>query len=114
MIYTIALPTSCNKSVSSSSGSLSSPSFTLASALILRTDIQNAVAVDLKSDLDLWLPSGSWRDPAKLELAQEVIVLGEAEAQARIMSDPWLANGLHIYIKMLGIAGYCWVQWLRC
>jgi hypothetical protein len=81
----LPLPTSCNKSVSGFQWlqRSSSPSFALASALILRTDIQNAVAVNLKGDLDLWLTPRRWRDSAKLELAQQVIVLGTTKPKPR-------------------------------
>merc|ERR1712185_163587 len=49
---------------------------TLPSALVLSTDIQDAVRVDLECDLNLRQATGSWRDATKLELTEQVVVLG--------------------------------------
>mmetsp|Transcript_24124 Transcript_24124/g.50078 ORF Transcript_24124/g.50078 Transcript_24124/m.50078 type:complete len:209 (-) Transcript_24124:106-732(-) len=49
---------------------------TLAGAFILCAHVQDAVAVDLEGHLDLWLATGSRWDPAKLKLAQQVVVFG--------------------------------------
>mmetsp|Transcript_33185 Transcript_33185/g.71526 ORF Transcript_33185/g.71526 Transcript_33185/m.71526 type:complete len:234 (+) Transcript_33185:141-842(+) len=48
----------------------------LSGALVFCTYVQNAVAVDLKGHFNLWLTTGSRRNPAKLKLAQEVVVFG--------------------------------------
>mmetsp|Transcript_109647 Transcript_109647/g.340299 ORF Transcript_109647/g.340299 Transcript_109647/m.340299 type:complete len:677 (+) Transcript_109647:253-2283(+) len=48
----------------------------LACALVLRADVQDAVRVDLEGHLDLRLAARRRRDPAQLELAEEVVVLG--------------------------------------
>lgn len=53
----------------------STPSVTLSSALIFSTHIQNAIAVNLKGDFNLWLSTRSWRNSTKLKFAQQVIVL---------------------------------------
>merc|ERR1719401_1576482 len=47
----------------------------LASALVLSTDVQDAVGVDLEGDLDLGLATRGRRDATKLELAEQVVVL---------------------------------------
>merc|ERR1712113_613839 len=49
---------------------------TLASGLVLCTHIQDTVGVNLKGHLDLRLTTGRRWDPSKLELAQQVVVLG--------------------------------------
>merc|ERR1719440_463597 len=49
---------------------------TLACALVLGTNVQDTVGVNLEGHLDLRLATGSRRDSTKLELAQEVVVLG--------------------------------------
>merc|ERR1719444_259913 len=48
----------------------------LASGLILSTNVENAVGIDLKGHLNLWLSTRSRRDTAQLELAQQVVILG--------------------------------------
>merc|ERR1719401_2287495 len=48
----------------------------LASALVLSADVQDAVGVDLEGDLDLGLATRGRRDATKLELAEQVVVLG--------------------------------------
>merc|ERR1712048_1248822 len=49
---------------------------TLSSALVLCTNIENAVAVNLKRDFNLWLSTRSGRNSTKFELSKQVIVLG--------------------------------------
>merc|ERR1712051_721386 len=41
----------------------------LASCLILRTDVQDAIGVDLERHFDLWLTTRCWWDSSQLELA---------------------------------------------
>merc|ERR1711904_295354 len=47
----------------------------LSSALIFSANVQHAVGVDLESHFDLWLATWRRRDPAKLELTEQVVVL---------------------------------------
>merc|ERR1719440_673322 len=47
---------------------------TLARGLVLGTNVQDTVGVNLEGHLDLRLTAGSRRDSTKLELAQEVVV----------------------------------------
>merc|ERR1719401_1167965 len=48
----------------------------LACALVLSADVQDAVGVDLKGDLDLGLATRGRGDATELELAEQVVVLG--------------------------------------
>merc|ERR1719146_363127 len=48
---------------------------TLASTLVLCTNIQDPVRINLKGHLNLWLPTRRWWDPTKLELPKQVVVL---------------------------------------
>mmetsp|Transcript_48717 Transcript_48717/g.91272 ORF Transcript_48717/g.91272 Transcript_48717/m.91272 type:complete len:527 (-) Transcript_48717:171-1751(-) len=48
----------------------------LARALVLSTHVQDAVGVDLKGHLNLGLSARGRRDPTKLELSKQVVVLG--------------------------------------
>merc|ERR1719401_2981337 len=48
----------------------------LAGALVLSADVQDAVGVNLEGDFDLRLATGRRGDATKLELAEQVVVLG--------------------------------------
>ena len=72
----------------------STPSVTLSSALIFSTHIQDAIAVNLKGDFNLWLSTRSWRNSTKLKFAQQVVVLQtftkckwQGKAYANVISD---------------------------
>ena len=48
----------------------------LTSSLVLCRDIEDAVGVNVKDDIDLWHSSGCRWNAAELKLAQQVVVLG--------------------------------------
>merc|ERR1719184_468157 len=48
----------------------------LSSRLVSRRNVQDAICVDVKSDLNLRDSSRSWRDASQIELAQVMIILG--------------------------------------
>merc|ERR1711871_1720430 len=48
----------------------------LASALVLSTDLQDAVSIDLEGNVNLWHTTWCWWDAIELEFTEEVVVLG--------------------------------------
>merc|ERR1719201_1582057 len=46
------------------------------SSFVLSANIENAIGVNLESDLNLWLSSWCWWDTSKLEFSKQVVVLG--------------------------------------
>lgn len=49
----------------------------LSSSLVGSGDLQDSVGVELERDLDLWNTTWGWWNAGQLELAEEVVVLGE-------------------------------------
>ena len=48
----------------------------LSCALIYSRNIEDAIGIDVKSNLNLRDPTGCWRDACELELSKQVVVLG--------------------------------------
>ena len=68
--------------------------FSCAGGLVLRTNVQDAVGVDLKSDLDLRLAARNWRIPPSLNLPSKWLsmVMGRSFTKTMMFTAGWLSR----------------------
>ncbi|RNA17419.1 NAD-specific glutamate dehydrogenase [Brachionus plicatilis] len=84
----------------------------VASALVLGSDLQNAVDVNLESDLDLRHSPGSRRYPGEVKLSEQVIVFGHGTLSLEHLDGHgWLVVGSSgEHLRLLGgydsVSGY--------
>ncbi len=56
-------------------------------ALVLGRDVEDAIGVNVKNDIDLWHTTGCRRDSAELELAEQVVVLGSGALSLKDLDE---------------------------
>ena len=67
----------------------------LSGTLVGSGDVQDTVGINIESDFDLGNTSGSGRDTFKVELAQQVVVLGHSSLTFEDLDeDTWLVVGI--------------------
>merc|ERR1719433_2221374 len=72
--------------------------------LVLRRNVQDAVCVDVKCDLNLRDAAGGWWDAIEVELPQQVVVFGHRALALKDLNEhPWLV----VRVRCEGLCLFC-------